>query len=152
MNKKLKNFISIISIIVVAALGSIFVQLGMDWFNGLNKPSQWIPNIVIPIVWSIIYITFAIVLVLWQNREDLPVKTVILLIVNGVLNILWCLVFFTLKQTFLGNVVIVINAIMAYLLVIDIYKGKALYGYITLIYPIWVTIATTLNTAMWILN
>ena len=152
MSKKLKIFISIISIIVVAALGSVFVQLGMDWFNGLNKPSQWIPNIVIPIVWSIIYITFAIILVILQNREDLPIKTIVLLIINGVLNVLWCLVFFTLEQTFLGNIVIVINAVFAYLLVANIYKNKALYGYITFIYPIWVTIATTLNTAIWILN
>ena len=66
MEKQKINIIQIIlvivSILVVAVLGSIFVNLGMDWFNSLIRPSQWIPNIIIPIVWTVIYITFGIIL------------------------------------------------------------------------------------------
>lgn len=150
------NFLRIISVIVpillVAVLGSVFVNLGMDWFNALTKPSQWVPNWVIPVVWTVIYISFAVVLLLWSNKEEIPKDTKVLLIVNGVLNVLWCLVFFTLKQTFLGNIVILLNLIAAVVLWVNIFIQKKNYAYWLAIYPIWLSIATTLNLAMWFLN
>ena len=139
-------------IVLVAVLGSIFVNLGMDWFNHLTKPSQWIPNWVIPIVWTVIYITFAVVLLIWSSKEPILKKTKILLIINGLLNILWCLVFFTLKLTFIGNIVIVLNLIAGILLWVNVFNQKKIYSYWIAIYPIWLSIATTLNLAMWILN
>ena len=147
-----KIIITILSILAVAVLGSIFVNLGMDWFNSLNKPSEWIPNIVIPIVWTCIYLIFAILLSVWISKSGLPKNIIWLLIVNGVLNVLWCLVFFTLQLTFIGNIVIILNLIMAYYLVFEIKKYNLVYFYFTAIYPIWVSLATTLNTALWILN
>ena len=154
MNKsRVLNWISIIlPIVVVAGLGSIFVNLGMIWFNALIKPSQWIPNIVIPIVWTIIYLTFAVILILWQTKYKIPGKTIVLLAVNGLLNILWCLVFFTLNLTFLGNIFIILNLVAGFWLWADIIRQKQIYGYILTIYPIWLSIATTLNLALWILN
>lgn len=153
MRNNVKRIISVVlPIVLVAVLGSIFVNLGMDWFNGLTKPSQWIPNWVIPVVWTVIYLTFAIVLLLWSNKEEIPQSTKILLVVNGILNILWCLVFFTLKQTFLGNVVIILNLILGIALWVNIFLQKKNYSYWIAIYPIWLSIATTLNLAMWILN
>ena len=151
-SKTLHIILSFAFIAIVAGLGSLFVNLGMDWFNALSKPTQWIPNIVIPIVWTVIYIAFAIVNFFWIKNSAIPKTTWILMIVNGILNVLWCLVFFTLKQTFLGNVVIILNLIAGILLWISIYKDKKLYAYILSIYPIWLSIATTLNLATWILN
>ena len=150
--KKLNIIISISAIVVVAVLGTVFVNLGMDWFNSLNKPSQWIPNFVIPIVWSVIYISAGIVLILWNTNSKPPLKINILFILNGIFNVLWCLVFFTLKQTFLGNIIIIINTILAFILVVNIFKENKLYGYMLSIYPIWLCLATSLNTAIWILN
>ncbi len=150
--KKKNIIVSIVSVIVVALLGTLFTQLGMDWFGTLNLPSQWIPAFIFPVVWSIIYISFGVVLYLWQANEKLNTTTTTLLIINGVLNVLWCLVFFTLHLTFLGNVVIVINTIFAYLLVADIIKQKRIYGLALSLYPIWLSLATTLNLAVWILN
>lgn len=150
------NFLRIISVIVpivlVAVLGSIFVNLGMDWFNSLNKPSQWIPNWVIPVVWTIIYITFAVVLLKWTSKEELNKSTFALLVVNGILNILWCLVFFTLNLTFIGNIGIILNLIAGIALWVNIFLQKKNYAYFLSIYPIWLSIATTLNLALWILN
>ncbi len=148
-----KNIVLIIvSIIVIAGLGTLFTQLGMGWFEDLTKPVEWIPSIVIPIVWTIIYVLFAYVLIKWQKRTPISKENIILLVVNGVLNILWCLVFFTFQQLFLGNVVIIINALFALRLYFEICKEDAMNGLIISIYPVWVCIATTLNIALWILN
>ena len=147
-----KIVISFVVIILVAVLGGIFVMFGMDWFNGLEKPSQWVPNVVIPILWTIVYIAFAVINFIWYKKENIPTYTVVLMLINAVLNVLWCLVFFTLKQLLVGNIVILLNLIAAFVLIINVFKYKRLYGYILSIYPIWVIIATTLNLALWILN
>ena len=139
-------------IVIVAVLGSVFVNFGMDWFNELIKPSQWIPKWVIPVVWTVIYLTFAVVLLIWSGKDEIPTDTKILLIANGILNILWCLVFFTLKLTFIGNIVIILNLIAGIVLWINIFLQKKNYAYWLSIYPIWLSVATTLNLAMWILN
>lgn len=151
-NQITKVIISTVFILLVAILGSVFVNLGMNWFDSLAKPSQWIPNIVIPIVWTIIYISFAIINYLWLKKSNIPTNVVILMFINGILNVLWCLVFFTLNLTFIGNIVIILNLIFGYLLLGEIFKFEKIYGLILSIYPIWLSIATTLNTALWILN
>lgn len=144
--------ISVAAVLVVAVLGSVFTHFGSDWFEALTKPSEWIPSFVIPIIWTVIYVSFAIVLCLWQNKKALTTKTIVLLSVNGVLNVLWCLSFFTLKSLFWGDIIIVINTVFAFLLVTEIYKANVAYGIWLSIYPIWLSIAATLNIAVWILN
>jgi tryptophan-rich sensory protein len=62
------------------------------------------------------------------------------------------LLFFTFKLILIGNITIILNLIFAILLTINIYKNQKYYAYILSIYPLWVSIATTLNTAIWILN
>ena len=149
---KKNTLITIGSIVLVAVLGTIFTQLGMGWFNGLNKPSEWVPAFIFPIVWSVIYLLFVYVLLKWQSRRPLTKENITLLIINGVLNILWCLVFFTLNQLLLGNVVIIINALFGLRLYFEICKEDAMNGLIISVYPIWLCIASTLNLALWILN
>ena len=154
MNKTLifRLATTVLPVIVVAVLGTIFVNIGMPWFESLAKPSQWIPNFVIPLVWTVIYFLFAIVLFLWQGNEPLELHTFVLLVANGALNVLWCFVFFALKLTFLGNIVIIFNLIAGFLLVSNTFKTNKLFGYALAIYPVWLSIATTLNLAIWILN
>ena len=107
---------------------------------------------VIPIVWTVIYLLFAYVLIKWQSRRPISKENIILLVINGVLNVLWCLVFFTLHQLLLGNIIIIINALFALRLYLEICKDDAMNGLLVSIYPIWLCIATSLNTALWILN
>ena len=150
--KIISYVVVIVSILMVAVLGSVFVNLGMDWFSTLKTPTKFVPSFIIPIVWTIIYLVFAIVLCNWVGKENLPKSTLILLIINGVLNILWCLFFFTFNNTLLGVISIVLLLISACLLIVDIYSNKPNYALFTLIYPVWASIATTLNLALWILN
>ncbi|MBE5739208.1 MAG: tryptophan-rich sensory protein [Clostridiales bacterium] len=144
--------LSFIPVIMVAILGSVFVRLGMDWFSLLVKPSQWIPDEVIPIVWTIIYLLTAIVLFLWLRNGNMPKNVIALFIINGALNVLWCLLFFALQLTFVGVIAIVLNLVMGYCLLVEIKKENMLYFYMLAIYPLWLSIATTLNMAVWILN
>lgn len=153
MSKTTKyQIISTISIVLVAVLGSVFVNIGMEWFNSLAKPSQWIPNIVIPIVWSVIYLLAIICNIILIKQEKINKTLLTCLILNGIFNILWCLVFFTLNLTFIGLITIIINLILGWFLWINLQKTENLLAKILIIYPIWLSIATTLNLALWILN
>lgn len=151
-SNSLKNTIIISSIVIIAGLGTLFTAIGQNWFSTLFRPTQWVPSFVFGVVWTIIYSIFAVLLINWAKKQAVPKSTLVLLVLNGLFNVLWCLVFFTLKQTLLGNIVILINSILAILLLIDIWGKNKIYAYITAIYPLWILIATTLNTAIWILN
>lgn len=147
-----KYGIPVLSVVLVALLGSIFVEMGMDWFDGLNKPTEWIPNIVIPIMWTFIYSVSIFYLIHLVRKERDNKRVIWLLIINGFLNVLWCFVFFTLNSLLGGQIVIILNLIASVLLLKEICKTSELYSYILTVYPLWLSIATCLNLASWILN
>lgn len=152
LKKNSDIILTCIFIIIVAILGSVFVNLGKNWFDSLLKPSQWIPDFVISILWTVIYILFAVIVSILFKKGLITKKIIVLSILNGILNVLWCLVFFTLNLLFLGNIVIIINAFFAVILIAELVKTNKIYVNILWIYPIWIFIATSLNTALWILN
>lgn len=152
-NNLIKNILlSFGSVLIVAGLGTLFTQLGMLWFDSLIKPDKWIPDYVIPIVWTVIYACVAVVLFLWSQKEGVPNQVVVLFVINGLLNVLWCLIFFTLNSLFLGVVFILLNLVFAIYLLMSVEKYRPLYARAILIYPVWLLIATSLNLAVWILN
>ncbi len=117
----------------------------------LTLPTMWIGGTVISIVWTVIYIALALYLILLIASDRLTTRTIILVVANGICNVLWCGIFFTAGSLLGGVVIIVINAVLAILLAVDAVKTNPYYAF-TVIYPLWVTIATTLNLAVWILN
>ena len=150
--EKINILLTVAFLVLVAGLGSLFVNLGIEWYSKLNTPSQWIPSFVIPIVWTVVYISFAIIFAFLYIDNLINKKIEILGIINGILNILWCLVFFTLNQLLLGNIIIIVNAFFATYLLIELLKINKWYINFLLLYPIWIYVATTLNLALWILN
>jgi tryptophan-rich sensory protein len=148
----IKYGIPVLSVVLVALLGSVFVDMGMDWFDGLQKPTEWIPNIVIPIMWSFIYSVSIFYLIHLVRKEKDNKRVIWLLIINGFLNVLWCFVFFTLNSLLGGLIVIIINLIASVLLLKEICKTSELFSYILTVYPLWLSVATCLNLASWILN
>ena len=151
-SKIISYVIILISISVIAGIGSLFVNLGMDWYMTLDKPSQFVPNFLIPIVWTVIYVVFAAVLCFMVGNVNYNTKTIILLTISGVLNVVWCLLFFALNLTFWGVISIILLLMSSYLVILDLLKYNKVYIYFTIIYPVWVSIATILNLSLWILN
>lgn len=144
--------IPVLAVVLVALLGWIFVDMGMDWFDGLRKPSEWVPNIVIPIMWTFIYSVFIFYLIHLVRKEKDNKRVIWLSVINGVLNVLWCLVFFAMNSLLGGLILIILNLIASVLLLKEICKTSELYSYILTVYPLWLSIATCLNLASWILN
>ena len=139
-------------VLLVAGLGTLFTQLGMPWFDSLTKPSEWVPDYIIPVVWTVIYLCVAVVLFLWAQNPGVPNQVVVLFVINGILNVLWCLLFFTLNSLILGIIAILLNLVFAIYLLMSVEKYRPIYARALLIYPVWLLIATSLNMAVWILN
>lgn len=149
--KKIKKYIpSLVVIIIIALVGTLFTYSGMKWFDSLNKPQEWIPNIVIPVMWTVIYSLFYIYTIKSNYYDN--TKLVNLLLINGVLNVLWCLVYFVINSLLGGLIVIILNLIASIVLIVEIMKRNQKFGYILMLYPLWLSVATTLNLATWILN
>ena len=87
MNKQkiLDYVIVILPIVIVAGLGTLFSNLGMSWFDGLTKPSQWVPDWIFPVVWRVIYVAFA---VFWFIAE--------LVVDNRYMRVLYSTIFYAL--------------------------------------------------------
>ena len=145
-----KYVIPTIFILVVAGLGSLFTNSGMDWFDSLEKPSEWLPNITIPIICTIIYLLFWIFCI--SNDYYLYPKLTNLLVINGFINVLWCLIYFVINTLLGGLIVIILNLITSILVIVEMSKYYKLWASILLVYPIWLSIAFTLNLTTYILN
>lgn len=156
MKDFIKNNKSIILIcgfiLFVAGIGGLFVNLGMSWYNSTLKPTEWIPNFVIPIVWTFVYVLFAIIFSILNKSNILSNNVIILGILNGFFNILWCLTFFAFNQLLLGVIIIIINLFLGIMLLYILSKNQQWFIKLLWIYPIWLAVATFLNVALWILN
>ena len=149
--RRIKKYIyPLLFIIVVAVLGTIFVYSGSEWYSNLNKPMEWPPSIIIIIIWTIIYSLFY-VYAINSNYYNYN-KLLNLLLINGFLNVLWCFIYFVLNFIFVSLIIIIINLTISILTIKIIYKNNRRYGYMLIIYPLWLCIAITLNLAVWILN
>ena len=95
-----------IFVLVVAGMGTLFTNSGMEWFDTLKRPSEWLPDFVIPIVWTIIYLSFWIFTI--TNDYYLYPRLTNLLVINGFVNVLWCLIYFVINSLLGGLIVIVL--------------------------------------------
>lgn len=149
----IKNILlSIIPVLIVAILGTTFFMLSKDWFMEITKPSYWPPNFLFPLMWTVIYTLFAICIYYLLREKKITKNLVILLSVNGILNIFWCLTFFVIHNLFLSMVIILFNLIAAIYLLMELRDKFKYIDVILCIYPLWLLIATYLNAAVWILN
>lgn len=133
--------------LVVAAVavgGSLLTTQGIK--NGAPMSKYQPPSWVFGVVWTFIYITYALI---WE-RIPMPGWLNIFFFINMVLNLLWVYTFFYLKNVFVSQIIII------GLLGLTLFQAYALWSnsdskYVTLgvfgllIYAAWLTTASLLN-------
>ncbi|MDD1645605.1 MAG: tryptophan-rich sensory protein [Methanomicrobiales archaeon] len=151
-----KLIASILICFLAAAIGSIFTspQIG-GWYAGLEKPWFAPPNWVFGPVWTTLYLLMGIALFLvWRKGLERPDvrQGVILFGVQLAFNAAWSLIFFGLQSLFAGLVCIVILWVLILATLIQFWKIDRIAGTLLIPYIAWVSIATCLNYAIWVLN
>ena len=157
MKRKLTYII--IGIVICSTIGflsSVVTQSSVNgWYMTLNKPSFNPPNWIFAPVWTALYILMGISAgwVWAKGFHHKWVKTGLYhfgfqLLLNG----LWSIVFFGLKQPFWGLLVI-LTLLVVLILTIKWFKVVSKVATILLIpYLLWICFATLLNYKIWELN
>lgn len=149
-------FIAVAICLSAGAIGSIFTTPAIPtWYAGLNKPFFNPPNWIFAPVWTALYIMMGIAAHLVSKelkKNEEAAKGLAVFSVQLILNAVWSVVFFGAKDLFLALIVI---AILWFLIALTIMQfGKVSRDAALLLYPyiVWVSFASVLNAAVWLMN
>ena len=117
----------------------------------LEKPSIQPPAIVFPIVWSVLYLLYAasLTLAIINNASK---KTFILFLILGILNIAWCLFFFTFKLPVIALLIILLYLVASYLTIKELYPYSKWGALLLIPSMLWLALATVINYLIILLN
>lgn len=139
---------------VVAGVGSIPTARALkDWYPKLEKPSWSPPNWLFGPVWTLLYILMAVAAwLVW--REDSPVNPIAirLFVAQLVLNGLWSWIFFGWRLIGLALAEVILLWFSIAMTLWAFYQVNPLAGLLMAPYLCWVTFASCLNLAYWLLN
>lgn len=143
----MKLFKNIIIPIIFGAIVGLISGMNNN-YNNYIKPDITPPNIVFPIVWTILYALMGIsnYLVLKENYRSK------LYIIQLVLNLLWSIIFFNLKLYLLAFIWVIVLTGIVILMIIEFFKVNKLAAYLQIPYVIWLIFASFLTYQVYLLN
>lgn len=153
--KWLSFLICIIVCLLAGAIGSFFTFESIPtWYASINKPFFTPPNWIFGPVWTTLYILMGISLyIVWQSKQSNN-RTFALVFFSTqlILNTLWSILFFGLQAPLLAFVGIILLLFAILLTARYSYFVSKRAGYLFIPYICWVTFASLLNFAVFLLN
>ena len=153
----IRCIIVIAGVVSVAAAGNHFTAAGMPWYFTQRLPSFAPPGWLIGLVWMTIYALSVISLCLYfrltssaARQTALPV--IALAVVNGILNALWCYLFFYLHQPGAAVVEMLLLEATVLALIVVLWPASRLCAALFMPYAVWVGFATIIAWSFWQLN
>jgi tryptophan-rich sensory protein len=149
--KIFKLIISILICQLAGVIGSIFTASSIStWYSTLNKVSFNPPGWLFSPVWITLFLLMGISLYLvWIKKA----KTAMIFFgIQLILNVLWSILFFGLKNPLLALIEIFILLIFILLTIIKFYKISKITAYLLIPYILWVSFAIVLNFGIVLLN
>jgi tryptophan-rich sensory protein len=148
--------ISVLGCLLIGFLASIATQSSVnDWYTTLNKPAFTPPNELFAPVWTALYILMGVAAgIVWsKGHHHIWVKTALYhFVFQLLLNGLWSIVFFGLKNPLLGLIVILALLTMI-MLTIKWFRVISKPAALMMVpYLLWVAFASALNYKIWELN
>jgi len=139
----------LIVFLIVGGIGSLFTtkNVNSDWYQSI-QPAITPPNWVFPIAWNILFLLISFSLYFaWTSSKNKREKKKVAIVfgINFILNILWSVLFFGLKQTQLAFIDIILMwlSIFAIILLVNNISRKS--SWLLVPYLIWVAFASILN-------
>lgn len=140
----------VIPVLICFLVGSTAGYLQSDsiisWYPFLNKSSLTPPNIVFPVVWSLLYLCMGISAGMILLTKDSRKGVVLLLFVLQLFfNFMWSILFFYFRNPLLGLVDILILDVVVIAYAIHSYPLRKASSFLFIPYIIWILFATYLN-------
>ena len=145
-------------IVLSEGVGFLAGLLSMEGMNTFSQqalqPGFAPPDIVFPIVWSILYALMGIGMARVQLYGILPEKAAAgnLFICQLILNFFWPLVFFNAQAYGLALAFLGVLWILVYRMLLVFRIEDKLAGNLQIPYLIWLSFAAILNEQVWLLN
>ncbi|MBS3089029.1 tryptophan-rich sensory protein [Candidatus Pacearchaeota archaeon] len=140
--------LSFLVVLLVAAAGSLFAssKRNTEWYQSI-KPEITPPNYIFPLVWNILFTLIAISLyIAWTSSSPKQKNKLILFFgINLALNLVWSIIFFTLKNPALAFAELILFWLSIIYILIITYKINKISAYLLVPYLLWVTFAGYLN-------
>ena len=123
------------------------------WFQTIQKPSWNPPNWIFSPVWTTLYILMGVAAgIIWHTTDDRKNTALMLFILQFILNLGWSYIFFSEHQIGWAFAEIIVMLVLIVATTISFYKIKPVAAYLMIPYILWVSFATVLNGAIWMLN
>lgn len=138
------------------AIGSIFTMPAIPgWYAVLQKPDLSPPDWLFGPVWTMLYILMGVAaFIIWKRGLDKK-EVKIALVIFGIqlaLNVLWSVMFFGLQDPGLALIEIIVLWLAILFTIIVFYRISRVAAFLLLPYILWVSFASYLNYAIWMLN
>lgn len=156
MKDYVKLLLCIASCELVGILGTPFTISAIPtWYAGLTKPFFSPPTWVFGPVWTLLYCLMGISFYLiirhgWKKKA--AQHATLLFLAQLLCNFLWTPLFFGFKSPLMGLITIVTLWILIVLTIKKSYAVSKPAAYLLIPYLLWVSFATALNAAIFILN
>lgn len=143
-------------IVAFAAIIGSFANMSSipTWYAGLEKPFFNPPNSIFGPVWTVLYIMIAISLYkIWTTKSAQPKRGLYILFgAQIILNTLWSVVFFGLRNPELAILVISGLLVSITAMIIGFRRVSTAASYLLIPYLLWTMFATVLNLSIVYLN
>ncbi len=140
--------------LAVGGLSALFTTMGMDDYRLAQKPALTPPEIVFPIVWTILYTLMGISAArIWIASQDKGSNGGLMLyVIQLVVNFFWSVIFFTLQAYGFAFFWLLFLCFLVLLMIISFSKTDKLAAYLQIPYLLWLIFAGYLNFMVWMLN
>lgn len=123
------------------------------WYQQIQKPSWNPPNWIFSPVWTTLYILMGIAAgIVWHSKEEGKSKALLLFVIQFLFNLAWSFIFFRQHEIGWALVEIITMLVLIIATTVSFYRINRLAGYLMIPYILWVSFATCLNAAIWMLN
>ncbi|MDQ2050334.1 TspO/MBR family protein [Natronolimnohabitans sp. A-GB9] len=143
----------VLAVNLIGSIPGVLSSPDSAWFQGLEKPWFYPPEIAFPVVWTAIFTLLGIALwLVWRSDTSGRRLALGLFVVQMVFNVAWTPAFFSLEEPLYGlGVILVLWALLVATIVafrrVDRRAAALLVPYLA-----WVTFAAILNFEIWRLN
>lgn len=152
------NITMVLAVAAVAIGGSFATDTKSSWYESLDLPSFQPPSIAFPVVWTTLYVTMAIsMIIVWHYTKDYDnyveerthdigrFGVYSLWALNLALNLAWTLIFFQAHSPLAAGIEILLLLLTTIGIIVVSWPINRLASLMIVPYAIWVSYATALT-------
>ena len=151
MNKILTYIKSILVPLLIGGFVGLVTSKYVD-YNTLIQPIFAPPSILFPIVWTILYTLMGISYGILKSNSLTNDKINIIYYTQLFVNALWSFFFFVFEWRLFAFFWILLLIVLVILMIIEFYKKNKVAGLLQIPYLLWISFASVLNLAVYLLN